>query len=312
MKDKKTSKKQSDKQNSKTEVSAGHQIIVAKKSRAKYIAASFVAVVFVAAFIGYSMLGNPQPVKKYGTIDEKIKAEFDAANAKRTRPDYLPPVVYKNLPPFPGDFYVIDLLIYAGRLTDLVTLEEKYWKQPEFYPLFEEKIDIIANPTAGRFYGIGYGAYPGDIGVEASPGDDFTVASFFHTSWLVETYQGTKMEVVFPESSVIPNQDLNGTQFNVTQSPDQIKNYFEVTTNPEVFLLEPVNPIFGYNWTVKVLIHIKVMPETPKGRYVIGINPSAPPKEYSLKWTRQYLTKYNDAASGVGGRPYVRIIADIK
>ena len=279
----------------------------------KHIAALIIIVVFavgVAAYSGFASTG--QATKKYGTIEEKIQAEIDEAKTKITRPDYLPAVVYKNLPPFPDNFYTIDLLVFLGRLTDTVNLEEKYWKQPEFYPLFEDNVGLIANPVKGRFYGVGYGAYPGDIGAEAGPGDDFTVASFFHTSWLVETYQGMKMDVVFPSNSQIPNQNLNGTQLSVSQDPEKAKEYFEVTTTPDVFLLEPVNPIFGYNWTVKVLVHIKVKPETPKGTYVIGINPGTPPKEHSQRWIRQYLTRYNDGSSAVAGRPFVRITVDVK
>lgn len=286
-----------------------------KKNRKKInsqLAYLAIIIILGVTVIGYTALSKPAETKNYGTIEEKIQAELEAAQAKTTRPDYLPSAVYRNLPAFPSDFYPVDLLIGIGRIIDLVNLEEKYWKQPEFYPLFEENINLIANPSRGRFYGIGYGAYPGDIGTEASPGDDFTVASFFHTSWLVETYQGMKMDVVYPTISAIPNTDLNGTQMVIEQDPEKVKDYFEVTTNPSVFLLESVNPIFGYNWTVRVLVHIKIKPDTPKGTYVVGINPGTPPAEYSQRWVRQYLTKYVDVSSAVIGRPYVRVIVDVK
>ncbi len=279
----------------------------------KYIAALAIIVIFsvgVMAYSGFNTTG--QAIKKYGTIEEKIQAEIDAAKQKITRPDYLPAVVYKNLPPFPEDFYTIDLLIFLGRITDIIDLDEKYWKQPEFYPGFEDNINLIANPERGRFYGIGYGAYPGDIGAEAGPGDDFTVASFFHTSWLVETYQGMQMNVVYPSDTNVPSQNLEGNQASVKQDPEVVKNYFEVTATPDIFLLEPANPIFGSNWAQKVLVHVKIKEDTPKGIYVIGINPTTPPKEYGQKWTKQYLTKYVDASAGVIGRPFVRIIVDVK
>ncbi len=276
----------------------------------KIIAPVIIIIIAIPLLLIYQQ-SFQQPAKDYGTIEEKIARQLEEAKLKSERPDYLPAEVYKNLPAFPGDFYPVDALFGVGRMTDYVNLEEKYWKQPEFYPTFEMNLDKIKNPNVNAFYAFGYGAYPGDIGVGVNPGDDFTVATFFYSSWLVETWQGTKMQHFYPVQTGIPNQNLIGTQFTVIQDPETVKNYFDVSIEPNVILLEPSSPIFGYNWTQKILVHIKVKPDTPKGRYAIGVNPVAPPKEYSDKWVKQYLTRYADASSGLAGRPFFQIVVDV-
>lgn len=282
-----------------------------RQSKSKIIAA--ILIIAIIAGTGIALLSlqpKPQP-KDYGTIEEKIARQIEEAKAKSARPDYLPPVVYKNLPAFPEDFYVIDALFYIGKITDYVNLEEKYWKQPEFYPTFEANLDKIQNPSLDRFYAFGYGAYPGDIGVGVKPGDEFTVATFFYSSWLVETWQGMKMQHFYPVQTGVPKSDLNGTQFTVIQDPDAVKDYFDISFEPVVFLLGPSSTIFDYNWTQKILVHVKVSPDTPEGRYVIGVNPVAPPREYSNQWTMQYRLKYADASAGVVGRPFFQIVVDV-
>ncbi len=249
------------------------------------------------------------PSGTYGTIEKKIARQIEEAKLKSERPDYLPSVVYKNLPAFPRDFYQVDVLAQIGRLTDMVSLEEKYWKQPEFYPTFEDSLGLISN-NSGRNFGIGYSAYPENIGVEVSPENNFTVAGFFHSSWGMETYRGMKIDAAFPDASLVPSS--NGTPVTINQNPDAVKDYFNVTINPEIFLLEPSSPIFGYNWTVKITAYVEISPNTPKGIYVIGLNPTKPPKAYTQKWLREYPIKYADASDSVIGKPFVRIIADVK
>lgn len=282
-----------------------------RKLNKKIIASVIILIIAIPVLLIYQQ-SFQQPAKDYGTIEEKIARQLQEAQQKSKRPDYLPAEVYKNLPAFPGDFYKIDVLFMAGRMTDYVNLEEKYWKQPEFYPTFEMNLEKIRNPQLNWLYAFGYGAYPGDVVTEASAGDDFTVATFFYTSWLVETWQGMKMMHFYPADTGVPTQDLSGTWFTVTQDPDKVKDYFEVSINPSIVLLEPSSPIFGYNWTQKILVHVKIKDDAPKGRYVIGVNPVTPPKEYSNQWIKQYLLKYADASSGLAGRPYFRIVVDIK
>jgi len=278
------------------------------KAQPRNLIIAIVAIIIIAAGLFYF---SQQQQPQYGTIEQKIARQLEEAKLKTTRPDYLPSVVYQNLPLFPKDFYEIDALVELGRLTDLVSLEDKYWKQPEFYPTFESNIADIQNPNINRLYAFGYGAYPGDIGVDVKPGSDFTVATFFYSSWLVETWQGMRMQEFYPVQTGVPTQDLNGTKFSVIQDPDVVKTYFNVSFEPSVFLLGPSSPIFDYNWTQKVLVHIKVSPDTPKGRYVIGVNPVAPPKEYSDRWLMKYRLKYTDASAGVVGRPFFQLVVDV-
>ncbi len=277
------------------------------KNRKKYVVLPVVAVVVLASLLIYVQLKQPSP---YAGLEARIQAELEVAKLKQNRPDYLPAIVYQNLPAFPKDFYEIDTMVKSGLKTDLLDLSEDYYGQPEFYPAWERTVPYYQNPDQTRRGVFGYGAYPGDIGVETAPGSSFDIGAFFHAGYQTETYQGMALAVTYPDFASIPTKDLSGS-LPVYQDTSSIGDYFTVTFEPDAFVLEPAFPIFQKGWTQKVKINVTVAEDTPKARYVIGVNPVAPPNSLRNQWVDKYRLKYVDAGGHFVGRPFFQLTVDV-
>lgn len=244
----------------------------------------------------------PKEEKYYGAISEALKE--NGAILPKERPDYLPAEVYENLPPFPEDFYYIDEIVtFQEGILDLENLEDKYYKQPEFYPTWESMgVDLTRNPERGRATLWGWGAYPADEGFSTYPGQEFTAATFFHSSWQVQSWQGMKLETVFPSTSMV-----RGSQIHSADA----EKYFTAVISPDLILLGPTFPRFDQNWTYKVSVKIKVSPEAPPGEYLIGVNPTFPPTEVKREWTLQHKLRYVDGGATGFDRPYFQMLVQV-
>jgi hypothetical protein len=280
----------------------------------KYAAVLVIIIIAALAFGAYkynliSFTGKSvdPDYSKYGNITEALRELREGVGSlPENRPDYLPPEVYQNLPAFPKDFYEIDILLTNAKLTYLAPLGEEYWKQPEFYPGWEEEgVKLHQNPEKGRYGVWGWGAYPADQGYSSLPGDDFTATTYFHSSWVIQSYQGMQMQAVFPEEGYV-----NGVQ--VSQDPVNTSKYFDISFDPEIFIVEPSFPIFGAEWAKRVQITVKISPGTPPGNYIIGVNPVAPPKQQDDEWRLQYRLKYASAGATGLTRPFFQILLEVR
>ncbi|VVB65471.1 Uncharacterised protein [Candidatus Gugararchaeum adminiculabundum] len=262
----------------------------------------------------------PEPT----ALEKRIAEDLAVAEKLKTRPDYGfgitgASVLFQKLPAFPTDFYKMRVQVRYNRITDLTNLDAKYYKQPEFYPGFDDGFQaagqgakLYAAPPEGRWGAFGYGTYPADAQVTTAAGQEFKLTTFFHTGWLVESYQGTRLTASYPETASLPNQEMTGAN-SMVQDPVKTAGYFDVTVTPNVFLLDPAFPQFGENWAQKVIVDVKVKEGTPKGVYVIGINPSAPPAEQNDAWATQYTTAYTTAGAATSlDRPFYQIAVDVK
>lgn len=228
---------------------------------------------------------------KYPELQRRLQAFQEGPVSKR--PDYLPKELFANLPPFPEDFYAMKVLVEFGKIPDLGRVGEEYYKQPEFYPQFETNgVQMMQNPPVGRWAPYGYGSYPSETLVATTNDTEFTVYTYFHSSWLVESYQGLGLVPVFPAvANMLQNEFPDGARY-VAQNPNEAQKYFDVSITPGAILLEPAFPVFGKNWAQRVAMKIKVK-GAPKGRYVIGIGIGSVPKELDAQWVWKYKTAYN-------------------
>lgn len=279
------------------------------KKTAKRYALPLIIIV-AAVFIVFILTQQPKAPSAYAGLEARIATALEVAKLTSNRPDYLPPIVYQNLPPFPKDFYEIDTLITFGIKKDLTDLGPEYYKQPEFYPTWEEILPHYQNPDQKRRGIFGYGIYPGDIGVETSGGGSFKIVTFAHSGFQIETYQGMGLAVTYPDFASIPTQDLQSS-LPVYQNTSKIGDYFTVTFNPEAFALTPAFPIFESGWTQRIEINVKVAENTPRGRYVIGVNPTTPPNNLRTEWVNKYRLKYVDAGGHFVGRPFFQLTVDV-
>ena len=248
------------------------------------------------------LVAESEDAPYYGTIEEALAESTQLLPTDR--PDYLPEEVYENLPPFPEDFYYIDaILTFQRGILDLPNLGPEYYLLPEFYPTWESLgVELTANPDRNRSTIWGWGAYPADQGVETIPGDTFQVATFFHTSWTVQSFQGMELIPVFPGTGTI-----NG----VTVSSPNSEDYFTVTLDPNLILLGPAFPRFDREWSHKIVVTVDVAENTPPGDYLLGIDPRAPPQEASREWALAHKLRYVDAGTTGVGRPYFQLLVTV-
>jgi len=220
----------------------------------------------------------------------------------------IPKTVFSELPPYPKNLNDIKLLVKFAKVRDLTTIGEEYYKQPEFYENWDPSgIDSFLNPPGGYFGASGFGTYPADVVVKLKSGQSFKVGTFFKASWGVQTYQGMQLITVFPQhaESVMGNVTIN-------QKPDKIKNYFEVSTTPNLFILGPAFGTFNKDWVKLIAVDVKVKSDTPIGKYAIGITPIEPPVEYEDKWLSQYGLNYKSAGGSDVGRPFFQIFIEVE
>ena len=246
-------------------------------------------------------------------LEIEIETRLASAEGLKQRKTNLPAIFFRNLPPFPEDFYRMRILVVYGKISDLGIVGEEYWKQPEFIPGFEENaVRLISQPQTGRWGAFGYGAYPADTEVTTSAGQEFSVNTFFHSSWLVETFQGIKPVIVYNENNTMPSQDLQGSSV-VVQDPEKVKGYFDVKTTPETMVLGPTYPVLDKDWIQGLKVTVKVKDGTPPGRYVIGVNIGQPPADFNDQMLKKYLNLYTTGGSAVGvGRPFYQIAVTVK
>ncbi len=244
----------------------------------------------------------------------RLKAYQSAPDAVSKRPAYFGSItdeIFKELPSFPKDFYVIKLLFELGKVTDPSKITIDYWKQPEFYPQFEEQgVSMMTNPPKGRWGAFGYGSYPSETVVLSPKQGTFKVHFFLHTSWLVQTYQGLSLSASFPASATLQKTSFPDNTKSIVQDASVVRDYFDVDVSPSVILLEPAFPVFKPEWTQMVTVTVKVK-NPPSGKYAIGINAGAAPAEKANEWLWKYKTNYVGGAGHSIGMPWYTIYIDV-
>jgi len=220
----------------------------------------------------------------------------------------MPDRVFANLPPYPHNLNEIKILVRFGRIKDLTTIEEKYYKQPEFYLDWNTSgINSFFNPKEGYFGAFGYGVYPADTIAILKPGEALRLGTFFRTSWGVETYQGMQLIPVFPEHA-----ESKLAEIEIEQDPNKVKKYFDVTIEPDIFILEPTFGIFEENWARNITVIIKIKPGTPPGNYAVGITPISPPSEIEDQWLTEYGLRYVSGGGHELGRPFYQVFIEVQ
>lgn len=207
----------------------------------------------------------------------------------------LPIAVFRDLPPFPSDFYVIKVMVDSGKVTDMCAkINETYWKQPEFYPNYEAGYEMMLNPPKDRVGVQGYGTFPSEAIATVNPAESTAVNTcfFLKSSWFISTWQGMRLVPAYVGNiSFYANSFPDGTR-GVAQDSATNQQYFTITTDPVYVLLEPTWGYFFNGWVQKINVQIKVSPDTPKGKYIIGATVVAPDSAHNEEWLWQYKTAY--------------------
>lgn len=232
-----------------------------------------VAIIAISASL-YATNYNKETV---GDNNSKLKISDISSDILFSRPVYnnINTEVFSELPEYPKNFNIMKRDIYSGQIIELNKVNENIWKQPEFYPTWEQNgLTWFQNHDYSRWGVHGYGFFPAELSYTVSnmtSNDQLDVYSFLHTSWGIETWQGLKL---IPISS-------NSNLFNVVVTPNDI-------------LMDPTFPKLYENWTQKIHMQITAKQSIPKGIYTFSIGFQTPSAELSNKYTWEAVDKFTD------------------
>jgi len=218
--------------------------------------------------------------------------------------------VFEYLPDVPEDFKTVDIMVENNRFlvnenfTEGVP-DENYYKQPEFYPTWENNFyKYISEESADETYGV----HPRDLIIrKIKPNSEILAVTYFHNGWVNEKYKGMQLISFYPTTGSTPLDDLY-----VIQSPEKVKDYFEVNfLTSNILLLEPTYPKFKNNWAQKVRLSIEVKDNIPPGKYVIAIAAIKPPHTLEETWITKYGTNYMPIDKERIGNPSFRMFIEV-
>lgn len=193
--------------------------------------------------------------------------------------------IFSELPSVPEDFPSVAYDVSQGKLYQIGLLDERYYKQPEFYTFIDLETGVVNREYSMRPWSQPQLNQWGDNGMQSYPAEQFDTLS-------LSTRQ-TFSAVVFVTNAW---NIQNWVGIHLVSNAEALK-YFDVTISEEstgqpYFLLGPTFPRFSHDWATKVVIEGKVKPGTPPGKYVIGINPVAPDTKLSQKWSEDHPGLY--------------------
>ena len=205
--------------------------------------------------------------------------------------------IFGKLPPIPEDFGVMKYLIMQNKWYDLDFFGPEYYEQPEFvFTNFEDVgLGRYQNPNPTEYTPIGWGGFVSNINADTFPGAEFYVTFFMFTAAGVQSYQGAQLIYFYP--SVSKNEAGNVV---VSQDPEVVSRYFDVTLPEEkVLLFPPTFPSFESGWSKKIRFHVRVHEDTLEGKYVIAVDLGNPPAENSKEWLEMYDIQYTNIGAGM-------------
>ncbi|HLC47896.1 MAG TPA: hypothetical protein VJI13_02380 [Candidatus Norongarragalinales archaeon] len=224
----------------------------------------------------------------------------------------FPNSVFADLPGMPNDLELVRKDFKAGKVS-LLTLRKEYWKQPEFYPNFEDAgVPLMRDYPIDSHAAFGYGTYPAEYVVKTLSGASFDVAFIARSDWGVINYQGIKLVPIYPTSiSALKNTFTDGSTA-VTQDLEYVKCNIKITSiDPGQMTLEPVYPAFSAGWAKRVKFNVLLSDGIKPGKYAIGLDVVPPDAAYSEAMTEGLLNRYVTGGGFGTGRPWVMLFIEV-
>ena len=276
-----------------------------------------VAVILIAALY---FINNPIT----GSVITNINEEYDFSRAKN--PDY-----YSLLPPKPDDFDQIKLMWESGIIRDDPDrINSSYWKQPEWFPAYNENFLPALKSTAEekRMPIWSLGIFDSQIyrrinqewlqnatEVPETSGhglieikDNSIIVR--HRFWLraipgsMKIF-GVGISTVYPATTYLKgNEALGILNETIEQDPETTKKYIEAWTvdsesGETEFNLATYWPQLNPDYIKQIDVTTEIQKDIPKGIYVVGIDAGAPSREYQEKQSLKYLLAYTDPNIGM-------------
>lgn len=277
-----------------------------------------IAVVLIAALY---LINNPITGNVIATNTTK---EYDYSRSGN--PDY-----YSLLPPMPSDFKVVKLMWQQGIIRDDPNrINDSYWKQPEWWPLYAENflstIKYVAESNRMPVWSLGvfnsqiYRAINQEWLKNASNIPETTGHGELeirenslvikHRFWLraapgtVKIY-GVRISADYPpEANLLGITALSIPNETVKQDPEIAKKYIKVTAverdSGEIeFNFGTYWPKLSPEYIKEIELTAEIDKNTPKGMYMVGVNVGAPSREYQEQQSLKYLLAYTDPNIGM-------------
>lgn len=255
---------------------------------------------------------------------------------------------FGQLPKFPKDFFRMAQLVYDGKFVKYEELDEQYWKQPEFYPGWEDSICTkYVNYDPKRWTPEGYGVYPmlKQVNIDET-GIKIKVTTYFKTGYATHAYQGLIVRPFLPKSakSIIgtelfkqPDDAENYLSFNILNTDDPIYESFKddlpytnVEPNDWFTILKPTHQIiyddygnkigesgFPSDWVRILELEITIAKGTPSGDYCVAIQILSPcfeiNQEFYFSKTHEYYGWMYNPAGHIQSTtaPYFQVILHV-
>lgn len=211
--------------------------------------------------------------------------------------------MFGQLPEMPEDFFVVRNLFNLKFVTfnDKV-LDEKYWKQPEWFPNFEKEggaldaiKDYMKQSQASGRWGVTVwcaGAYPADFYAKTRAGSDFTVYTWIRNAPHQAKYEGIKLVDAYPTCDTFVERGFELGNNTVCQDPDYVRQNVKISISPDLFLVSPNFPAFTPEHTKMIKVDISIAEEMEPGRYVIGFNTRLPSEDFNQRYYAEYGFDY--------------------
>ena len=232
--------------------------------------------------------------------------------------------IFGDLPKFPKDLFETRNLFFNGILKDISRLNESYWKQPEFYAGWTDKLlyKMYVNYSTMLWTPYGVGCFPEIVDYEVLPGSEFTVTTIIHTDFGIDSYQGMVLYYHFPKyaknmkgENVFEQNVENAKKYIhveilependptfeiIRQKLEKEGKYVGVSENERFVLFPPTRYILGngsvkgfpYDWAKKLVVKIKVDKNCPKDFYVVAFDFRPPSQTVNTEFYWIYKMRY--------------------
>ncbi len=224
----------------------------------------------------------------------------------------LPKSVYASLPDFPADFDEVTNRFQAGKVP-LNNLAPEYWKQPDFYPNFQEAgVPLIKYYPSDSHAAFGFGTYPSEYIVTTGSDAAFEVYFIIRADWGVLNYQGLKLVPSYPSKiKTLRNAFSDGSTL-VEQDPNYARCNIQITEiNPGQLTLEPAYPGFSPGWAKRVELKLRTG-ELKPGKYAVGLDVVEPDEAYNSAMSEKLSTSYVTGGGFGTDRPWLMLYIEVK
>jgi len=268
-----------------------------------------IALVLSLAVVGLYATGQisvgtrqTQPEKYSPELERLISANLEEAKLITERPDYLPEIMFLKINEkcvFPEDFYEVREMYrwnWIDEFSEKIT--ECYWKQPEWTEDYETLlVPNLQKPPENRMFISSPAVYPrqawSTIVINRKTVEHDFVYEFDKKVWVHTGLWGVDYTVVGLHPIFLSGANLEG-KYNVQQKenlisdPEAAMRYFEISFDPNEFILEPSFPIYEWGYKKQITVHIKINTKAPDGVYILGFETGLPSKELDDKCISDY------------------------